>query len=107
MQIKVIEKTFRLAGENNLVAQFTFITTGTVHICLPGTGLQMEAHRDQIRIQDCTIIYNEGLYHGQRRALWALSLHAEDIAEFRTVLSELTRSPPQHKMPERKHWAVA
>lgn len=87
MQVTVIERTFRLVGENELFAQFTFITSGIIHIWFPTTGLQMEAHRNHIHIQDSTIIYTDGLSSDQHRALWSLTLHSEDIKEFISIIS--------------------
>ncbi|BCS47655.1 hypothetical protein JUNP479_0318 [Aeromonas jandaei] len=57
MQIQVFEKTFRLAGEKEQVVQFTFTTSGALHIWFPEIGQQMEAHRNQLLIQNHTIIY--------------------------------------------------
>ncbi|MGL6356417.1 hypothetical protein [Aeromonas veronii] len=74
MQIQVIEKTFRLAGESEQVAQFTLTTSGILHIWFPEIGLQMEAHRNQLRIQNNTIIYTDRLDYGEQRAHWALTL---------------------------------
>ena len=68
MQVKVIERTFRLVGENELFAQFTFITSGIIHIWFPTTGLQMEAHRNHIHIQDSTIIYTDHVQNLKRQA---------------------------------------
>lgn len=87
MQIQVFEKTFRLAGENEQVAQFTFTTSGALHIWFHEIGIQMEAHRNQLRIQNHTIIYTGGLDYGEHRAHWALTLHAEDIKEFKKIMS--------------------
>lgn len=44
MQVAVVEKTFRIVGKGSLIAQFTFISSGTLHIWFPDVGLQMEAH---------------------------------------------------------------
>ncbi|ATM00999.1 hypothetical protein CK910_22845 [Aeromonas sp. CA23] len=107
MQISVIEKTFKLAGDDGLKAQFTFITSGTVHIWFQETGLQMEAHHNHLRMQNNTLIYTDGLNHGQHRALWALTVHDEDITEFKEVMSLLKPQPHRKNMPKRKHWAVA
>lgn len=57
MQVAVVEKTFRIVGKGSLMAQFTFISSGTLHIWFPDVGLQMEAHCKELRIEDCTIIY--------------------------------------------------
>ncbi|WP_141742608.1 hypothetical protein [Aeromonas hydrophila] len=67
----------------------------------------MEAHRHQIRIEDCTIIYTEGLHYGQRRALWALTLHAEDIEEFQNILSGLSNVTAALPPADRKRWVTA
>jgi len=107
MQLSVVEKTFKLAGDGDFVAQFTFITSGTVHVWFPNIGLQMEAHCNQLRIQDNTLIYTDGLQYGQRRALWALTLHDEDITEFICTLSQFNQPPHRTKTPARKHRAVA
>lgn len=56
MQVAVVEKTFRIVGKGSLMAQFTFISSGTLHIWFPDVGLQMEAHCKELRIEDCTII---------------------------------------------------
>jgi len=106
MQIKVIERRFRLAGENDCVAQFTFITSGTLHIWFPEIGLQMEAHRHQLRMQDCTIIYTDGLHYGQQRALWSLTLHAEDIEEFKDIMSKFNQPSHRAKLLTQKRKAV-
>lgn len=107
MQLSVVEKTFKLAGDGELAAQFTFITSGTVHVWFPRMGLQMEAHRDQLRIQENTVIYTDGLQYGQRRALWALTIHDEDIEEFKFMMSLLNQPPNYKNRPARRHWAVA
>ncbi|WP_429018378.1 hypothetical protein [Aeromonas allosaccharophila] len=107
MQLSVVEKTFKLAGDGELTAQFTFITSGTVHVWFPRMGLQMEAHRDQLRIQENTVIYSDGLQYGQRRALWALTIHDEDIEEFKFMMSLLNQPPNYKNRPARRHWAVA
>ncbi|MFM4985868.1 hypothetical protein ACEUB5_19540 [Aeromonas veronii] len=44
MQVAVVEKTFRIVGKGSLIAQFTIISSGTLHIWFPDVGLQMEAH---------------------------------------------------------------
>ncbi|WOE82887.1 hypothetical protein [Aeromonas veronii] len=54
MQVAVVEKTFRIVGKGSLIAQFTFISSGTLHIWFPDVGLQMEAHCKELRIEDCT-----------------------------------------------------
>ncbi|MFB2864813.1 hypothetical protein [Aeromonas sp. MdU4] len=107
MQLRVVEKTFKLAGDGDIIAKFSFITSGTVHIWFPNLGLQMEAHHNQLRIQDNTIMYTDGLHYGQCRALWALTLHHEDVAEFKRAMSQFNQQPPRKKMPARRHWAVA
>ncbi|WP_421274156.1 hypothetical protein [Aeromonas veronii] len=54
MQVAVVEKTFRIVGKKGaLIAQFTFISSGTLHIWFPDVGLQMEAHCKELRIEDC------------------------------------------------------
>ncbi|WP_429144431.1 hypothetical protein [Aeromonas veronii] len=53
MQVAVVEKTFRIVGKGSLMAQFTFISSGTLHIWFPDVGLQMEAHCKELRIEDC------------------------------------------------------
>lgn len=107
MQINVIERTFRLAGTGDRVAQFTFITSGTLYIWFPETGLQMEVRRHQLRIQDGTITYTDGLQYGQRRALWSLTLHAGDIEEFNHIMSQFNHPTHRAKLPERRRNAVA
>ncbi|WP_429238744.1 hypothetical protein [Aeromonas veronii] len=52
MQVAVVEKTFRIVGKGSLMAQFTFISSGTLHIWFPDVGLQMEAHCKELRIED-------------------------------------------------------
>lgn len=96
MQIQVIEKKFRLAGESEQVAQFTLTTSGILHVWFPEIGLQMEAHRNQLRIQNNTIIYTDRLDYGEQRAHWALTLHADDMKEFKKVMSKHNR--PVHRM---------
>ncbi|MEH8151196.1 hypothetical protein [Aeromonas veronii] len=95
MQIQVIEKTFRLAGESEQVAQFTLTTSGILHIWFPEIGLQMEAHRNQLRIQNNTIIYTDRLDYGEQRAHWALTLHEDDMKDFKKVMSKHNR--PVHR----------
>ncbi|ATL92541.1 hypothetical protein CK911_06745 [Aeromonas sp. CU5] len=92
MQVAVVEKTFRIVGEETLVAQFTFISSGTLHIWFPNVGLQMEAHCKQLRIEEGTIIYTNGLQHGQPRALWSLTLHPEDMNELKRILQQFNNS---------------
>lgn len=100
MQVAVVEKTFRIVGKGSLMAQFTFISSGTLHIWFPDVGLQMEAHCKELRIEDCTIIYTNGLHHGQPRALWSLTLHPDDMNELKHILQQfnsnlyLTCQPP-------------
>ncbi len=48
MQVAVVEKTFRIVGKGSLIAQFTFISSGTLHIWFPDVGLQMEAHLQRV-----------------------------------------------------------
>ena len=69
MQVAVVEKTFRIVGKGSLIAQFTFISSGTLHIWFPDVGLQMEAHCKELRIEDCTIIYTNGLHHDDMNEL--------------------------------------
>lgn len=38
MQVAVVEKTFRIVGKGSLIAQFTFISSGTLHIWFPDVG---------------------------------------------------------------------
>lgn len=92
MQVAVVEKTFRIVGKGSLIAQFTFISSGTLHIWFPDVGLQMEAHCKQLRIEDCTIIYTNGLHHGQPRALWSLTLHPDDMSELKRILQQFNTS---------------
>ncbi|MEV3831375.1 hypothetical protein RI534_19320 [Aeromonas allosaccharophila] len=92
MQVAVVEKTFRIVGKGSLIAQFTFISSGTLHIWFPDVGLQMEAHCKQLRIEDCTIIYTNGLHHGQPRALWSLTLHPDDMNELKRILQQFNTS---------------
>ncbi|MFQ1618196.1 hypothetical protein ACK34R_07060 [Aeromonas veronii] len=88
MQVAVVEKTFRIVGKGSLMAQFTFISSGTLHIWFPDVGLQMEAYCKELRIEDCTIIYTNGLHHGQPRALWSLTLHHDDMNELKRILQQ-------------------
>ncbi|MGL5391998.1 MAG: hypothetical protein ACRDA8_11615 [Shewanella sp.] len=107
MQVKVIERTFKVVGASEPAAQFTFITSGTLHIWFPEIGLQMEAHRNQLRIEECTIIYTNGLHYDQRRAFWSVTLSAEDIEEFKQIMSDLNKSSHRAKLPERRRKVAA
>jgi len=89
MQIVVVEKTFRIVGAGTLTAQFTFLSSGFLHIWFSDVGLQMEAHCTHLRIEDCTIIYSNGRHHDQPRALWSLTLHPEDMAQLKAVLQQI------------------
>lgn len=91
MQVAVVERTFRIVGESSLIAQFTFISSGTLHIWFTDVGLQMEAHYKQLRIADCTIIYTNGFHLGQPSALWSLTLHPDDMNELKRILQQLNR----------------
>lgn len=51
----------------------------------------MEAHRNQLRIQNNTIIYTDRLDYGEQRAHWSLTLHADDMKGFKKVMSKHNR----------------
>lgn len=92
MQVAMVEKTFRIVGQRTMVAQFTFISSGTLHIYFPDVGLQMEAHCKLLRIEDNTLIYTNRLHHDQPRALWSLTLHPDDMDELKRILQRVNGS---------------
>lgn len=111
MPLDIIKKTYKLVGQTDLIAQFTLIPSGTLNIWFPETGLQMEAPYNQLRFENDTLLYTNGMHYSQARAFWSLTLKARDMSELKKLIIEIcTQSRPLHHstpMPKRKRWLAA
>ncbi|WP_303842973.1 hypothetical protein [Aeromonas sobria] len=111
MPLDIIKKTYQLVGQTDLIAQFTLIPSGTLNIWFPETGLQMEAPYNQLRFENDTLLYTNGMHYSQARAFWSLTLKGTDMSELKKLIIEIcTQSRPLHQptpMPKRKRWLAA
>ncbi|UDN24872.1 hypothetical protein [Aeromonas veronii] len=111
MPIDIIKKTYKIVGQGDLMAQFTLIPSGTLNIWFPETGLQMEAPCSQLRFENDTLLYTNGMHYSQARAFWSLTLHAVDMNELKRLIMDMCSnvhiSHPRTPIPKRKHWLIA
>ncbi|WP_050514391.1 hypothetical protein [Aeromonas finlandensis] len=111
MPLDIIKKTYKIVGQGDLMAQFTLIPSGTLNVWFPETGLQMEAPCNQLRFENDTLLYTNGMHYSQARAFWSLTLNTVDMSELKTIIIEMcTDTRKSHQltpMPKRKRWLVA
>ncbi|MFB2864815.1 hypothetical protein [Aeromonas sp. MdU4] len=111
MPLDIIKKQYKVVGQGELMAQFTLIPSGTLNIWFPEMGLQMEAPCNQLRFENDTILYTNGMHYSQARAFWSLTLNPADMSELKTLIIEVCtstrRSHQPTPMPKRKRWLVA
>ncbi|BBR39728.1 hypothetical protein WP3W19E03_22530 [Aeromonas veronii] len=111
MPLDIIKKTYKIVGQGDLMAQFTLIPSGTLNIWFPDTGLQMEAPCSQLRFENDTLLYTNGMHYSQARAFWSLTLHGVDMSELKRLIIEVCNNcRPAHQptvMPKRKRWLTA
>lgn len=111
MPLDIIKKQYKVVGQGELMAQFTLIPSGTLNIWFPETGLQMEAPCNQLRFENDTILYTNGMHYSQARAFWSLTLHGVDMSELKRLIIEVCNNcRPVHQptaMPKRKRWLTA
>lgn len=103
-----IKKYYKIVGHGDLKAQFTLIPCGYLNIWFPETGLQMEAPCNQLRFENDTLLYTNGLHYSQARAFWSLTLNTVDMSELKTLIIEVYDPTPKHyqptALPKRKRW---
>lgn len=111
MPMDIIKKTYKIVGQGDLMAQFTLIPSGTLNIWFPETGLQMEAPCNQLRFENATLLYTNGMHYSQERAFWSLTLHAVDMDELKMLIKDICKSTRKQQqsttLPKRKWWLAA